>query len=99
FRTVELVQRPYANQNGSSMYLSVNGVPVFVKVSESSRPHSPALTELQGANFVPVDSFENRVTYDSLHWIIQVCTRERYRKSSLSHTEEQSAASVGMNTL
>jgi beta-mannosidase len=46
FRSVELVTDNYKNQNGSSMYFRINGVPIFAK----------------GANFVPLDSFEEKVT-------------------------------------
>jgi len=55
FRTVRIVTDPIPNQNGSTFYIEVNGVPVFAK----------------GANWIPADSFENRVTYDVIRTILQ----------------------------
>jgi beta-mannosidase len=46
FRTVELIEQPYTDQPGLSFYFKINGVALFVK----------------GANWIPADSFENRVT-------------------------------------
>ena len=45
-RTVELIQQPVEGQLGLSFYFSINDVPVFMK----------------GANWVPADAFESRVT-------------------------------------
>jgi len=55
FRTVRIVTDPIPNQNGSTFYIEVNGIPVFAK----------------GANWIPADSFENRVTYDVIRNILQ----------------------------
>eukprot|EP01064_Diplonema_japonicum_P006688 TRINITY_DN1452_c0_g2_i1.p1 TRINITY_DN1452_c0_g2~~TRINITY_DN1452_c0_g2_i1.p1 ORF type:complete len:853 (+),score=209.75 TRINITY_DN1452_c0_g2_i1:755-3313(+) len=50
FRTVELVQDETLDMSGRTFYFKVNGVGVFMK----------------GANFVPADAFETRVTHDRL---------------------------------
>jgi beta-mannosidase len=54
FRTVELITKPYPDQEGLSFYFQINGVPIFIK----------------GANFVPLDSFESRVTPDVIRRVL-----------------------------
>uniref|UniRef100_A0A669QRU7 Beta-mannosidase n=1 Tax=Phasianus colchicus TaxID=9054 RepID=A0A669QRU7_PHACC len=53
FRTVELVQEPIPGSPGLSFYFKINGQPVFLK----------------GSNWIPADSFQDRVTYDTL-WLL-----------------------------
>jgi len=48
FRTVELVQEPIPGSPGLSFYFRINGRPIFIK----------------GSNWIPADSFQDRVTYD-----------------------------------
>lgn len=48
FRTVELVQEPIPGSPGLSFYFRINGRPIFLK----------------GSNWIPADSFQDRVTYD-----------------------------------
>jgi len=57
FRVAELVTSPekYSNKTGSPMYFRVNGVPIFAK----------------GSNFVPMDSFENKITKEDLLRLVQ----------------------------
>ncbi|KAM6136616.1 beta-mannosidase isoform 2-T19 [Phoenicopterus ruber ruber] len=50
FRTVELVQEPIPGSPGLSFYFRINGRPIFIK----------------GSNWIPADSFQDRVTYDIL---------------------------------
>ncbi|KAM7112441.1 beta-mannosidase isoform 2-T2 [Ciconia maguari] len=53
FRTVELVQEPIPGSPGLSFYFRINGRPIFIK----------------GSNWIPADSFQDRVTYDIL-WLL-----------------------------
>ncbi|XP_064004481.1 beta-mannosidase isoform X1 [Pogoniulus pusillus] len=53
FRTVELVQEPIPGSPGLSFYFRINGRPIFLK----------------GSNWIPADSFQDRVTYDTL-WLL-----------------------------
>lgn len=53
FRTAELVQEPIGAEGGRTFYFAINGVPMFLK----------------GANFVPADAFESRVTTDYLEYL------------------------------
>ncbi|NXF96810.1 MANBA mannosidase, partial [Eubucco bourcierii] len=53
FRTVELVQEPIPGSPGLSFYFRINGRPIFMK----------------GSNWIPADSFQDRVTYDTL-WLL-----------------------------
>ncbi|XP_052631389.1 beta-mannosidase isoform X2 [Harpia harpyja] len=53
FRTVELVQEPIPGSPGLSFYFKINGRPIFLK----------------GSNWIPADSFQDRVTYDTL-WLL-----------------------------
>ncbi|XP_068537934.1 beta-mannosidase [Anas acuta] len=53
FRTVELVQEPIPGSPGLSFYFRINGRPIFIK----------------GSNWIPADSFQDRVTYDKL-WLL-----------------------------
>ena len=46
FRTVELVEEPIQNSPGLSFYFKINGLPIFLK----------------GSNWIPADSFQDRVT-------------------------------------
>jgi beta-mannosidase len=55
FRRIELVTDPYTDRKGSRMHFSVNNVPIFAK----------------GANFVPPDSFDERVTPDVFRNILK----------------------------
>nr|KAF6501263.1 mannosidase beta [Molossus molossus] len=50
FRTVELIQEPIKGSPGLSFYFKINGVPIFLK----------------GSNWIPADSFQDRVTSDLL---------------------------------
>ncbi|KAK7109883.1 beta-mannosidase-like [Littorina saxatilis] len=60
FRTVELVEDPVSAdpEQGLTFYFRVNGLPVFMK----------------GANWVPADSFQERITRDSLRAILTHAT-------------------------
>jgi beta-mannosidase len=49
------VTDPIQGQQGATFYFSVNGVPIFAK----------------GANWIPADSFENRVTLEVLQNLLQ----------------------------
>ncbi|XP_066576843.1 beta-mannosidase isoform X2 [Amia ocellicauda] len=55
FRTVELIQEPIAGSPGLSFYFRINGRPVFLK----------------GSNWIPADSFQDRVTYDVIKNLLQ----------------------------
>ncbi|XP_062348968.1 beta-mannosidase isoform X1 [Cinclus cinclus] len=55
FRTVELVQEPILGSPGLSFYFRINGRPIFFK----------------GSNWVPADSFQDRVTYDTLRLLLK----------------------------
>nr|XP_012626414.1 beta-mannosidase [Microcebus murinus] len=55
FRTVELIQEPIKGSPGLSFYFKINGFPIFLK----------------GSNWVPADSFQDRVTSDVLRLLLQ----------------------------
>ncbi|NXB56637.1 MANBA mannosidase, partial [Struthidea cinerea] len=55
FRTVELVQEPIPGSPGLSFYFRINGRPIFIK----------------GSNWIPADSFQDRVTYDTLRLLLK----------------------------
>ncbi|KAM4900010.1 beta-mannosidase isoform 5-T9 [Sylvia borin] len=55
FRTVELVQEPIPGSPGLSFYFRINGLPIFIK----------------GSNWIPADSFQDRVTYDTLRLLLK----------------------------
>lgn len=55
FRDVRVVEAPVPGQEGATFGLEVNGVNVFAK----------------GANFIPSDAFESRVTAASLRHVLQ----------------------------
>ncbi|KAH9490420.1 hypothetical protein Btru_035138 [Bulinus truncatus] len=56
FRTVELVQEPVSNktEQGLSFYFRINGIPIFLK----------------GSNWIPADSFQERITSDRLKYLL-----------------------------
>ncbi|XP_070207159.1 beta-mannosidase-like isoform X2 [Littorina saxatilis] len=57
FRTIELVQDPVSAlpQQGLTFYFKVNGFPIFMK----------------GSNWIPADSFQERITKDRLRLLLQ----------------------------
>ncbi|XP_076998786.1 beta-mannosidase [Tamandua tetradactyla] len=55
FRTVELIEEPIKGSPGLSFYFKINGFPVFLK----------------GSNWIPADSFQDRVTSDLLRLLLQ----------------------------
>ncbi|XP_037686281.1 beta-mannosidase isoform X2 [Choloepus didactylus] len=55
FRTVELVEEPIEGSPGLSFYFKINGFPIFLK----------------GSNWIPADSFQDRVTSDLLRLLLQ----------------------------
>nr|XP_020014177.1 beta-mannosidase isoform X2 [Castor canadensis] len=55
FRTVELVEEPIKGSPGLSFYFRINGFPIFLK----------------GSNWIPADSFQDRVTSDVLRLLLQ----------------------------
>ncbi|XP_075400096.1 beta-mannosidase [Tenrec ecaudatus] len=55
FRTVELVEEPIKGSFGLSFYFKINGLPIFLK----------------GSNWIPADSFQDRVTPDLLRLLLQ----------------------------
>ncbi|XP_012510827.1 PREDICTED: beta-mannosidase [Propithecus coquereli] len=55
FRTVELIQEPIKGSPGLSFYFKINGFPIFLK----------------GSNWIPADSFQDRVTSDVLRLLLQ----------------------------
>uniref|UniRef100_A0A8C8VGU1 Beta-mannosidase n=1 Tax=Pelusios castaneus TaxID=367368 RepID=A0A8C8VGU1_9SAUR len=55
FRTVELVEEPIPGSPGLSFYFRINGHPIFIK----------------GSNWIPADSFQDRVSSDVLKIILQ----------------------------
>jgi len=57
FRTTELIQEPYDDQDGSSFYFKINGQAIFCK----------------GTNWIPADCFESRVTDGILKDLLQSC--------------------------
>ncbi|XP_008579060.1 PREDICTED: beta-mannosidase [Galeopterus variegatus] len=55
FRTVELIEEPIKGSPGLSFYFKINGFPIFMK----------------GSNWIPADSFQDRVTSDLLRLLLQ----------------------------
>ncbi|XP_029452909.1 beta-mannosidase isoform X2 [Rhinatrema bivittatum] len=55
FRMVELIQEPIPGSPGLSFYFRINGLPIFIK----------------GSNWIPADSFQDRVTSDVLRRLLQ----------------------------
>lgn len=55
FRTIQLIQEPIPSSPGASFYFQINNLPIFIK----------------GANWVPADAFENRVTRSVLSGLMQ----------------------------
>ncbi|XP_016014568.1 beta-mannosidase isoform X2 [Rousettus aegyptiacus] len=55
FRTVELIEEPILGSPGLSFYFKINGFPIFLK----------------GSNWIPADSFQDRVTSDVLLLLLQ----------------------------
>uniref|UniRef100_A0A8C5IH62 Beta-mannosidase n=2 Tax=Junco hyemalis TaxID=40217 RepID=A0A8C5IH62_JUNHY len=55
FRTVELIQEPIPGSPGLSFYFRINGRPIFIK----------------GSNWIPADSFQDRVTSDTLRLLLK----------------------------
>ncbi|XP_068954718.1 beta-mannosidase [Petaurus breviceps papuanus] len=55
FRTVELIEASIAGSSGLSFYFKINGLPIFLK----------------GSNWIPADSFQDRVTSDLLRLLLQ----------------------------
>ncbi|XP_075057126.1 beta-mannosidase isoform X2 [Mixophyes fleayi] len=55
FRTVELIEEPIIGSPGLSFYMKINGVPIFLK----------------GSNWIPADSFQDKVNSDKLHNLLQ----------------------------
>ncbi|XP_040480989.1 beta-mannosidase isoform X2 [Ursus maritimus] len=55
FRTVELIEEPIEGSQGLSFYFKINGLPIFLK----------------GSNWIPADSFQDRVSSDLLRLLLQ----------------------------
>ncbi|XP_007172997.2 beta-mannosidase isoform X1 [Balaenoptera acutorostrata] len=55
FRTVELIEEPINGSRGLSFYFKINGLPIFLK----------------GSNWIPADSFQDRVTSALLRLLLQ----------------------------
>uniref|UniRef100_A0A2K6U8R4 Beta-mannosidase n=1 Tax=Saimiri boliviensis boliviensis TaxID=39432 RepID=A0A2K6U8R4_SAIBB len=55
FRTVELIEEPIKGSPGLSFYFKINGFPIFLK----------------GSNWIPADSFQDRVTSELLQLLLQ----------------------------
>nr|XP_004663044.1 beta-mannosidase [Jaculus jaculus] len=55
FRTVELIEEPIEGSPGLSFYFKINGLPIFLK----------------GSNWIPADSFQDKVTSDLLQLLLQ----------------------------
>ncbi|KAM5285633.1 beta-mannosidase isoform 2-T3 [Hipposideros larvatus] len=55
FRTVELIEEPIEGSPGLSFYFKINGFPIFLK----------------GSNWIPADSFQDRVTSELLWLLLQ----------------------------
>lgn len=53
FRTIELVEEPIPGSPGLSFYFRINGFPIFMK----------------GSNWIPADSFQDRVTSKTWVWM------------------------------
>ncbi|KAL1772180.1 beta-mannosidase isoform X1 [Sigmodon hispidus] len=55
FRTVELIEEPINGSSGLSFYFKINGLPIFLK----------------GSNWIPADSFQDKVTPELLRLLLQ----------------------------
>ncbi|XP_021509299.1 beta-mannosidase [Meriones unguiculatus] len=55
FRTVQLVEEPIKGSPGLSFYFKINGLPIFLK----------------GSNWIPADSFQDKVTSEVLQLLLQ----------------------------
>ncbi|KAF6372077.1 mannosidase beta [Rhinolophus ferrumequinum] len=55
FRTVELIEEPIEGSPGLSFYFKINGFPIFLK----------------GSNWIPADSFQDRVNSELLRLLLQ----------------------------
>ncbi|CAH6789038.1 Manba [Phodopus roborovskii] len=55
FRTVQLVEEPIKDSPGLSFYFKINGLPIFLK----------------GSNWIPADSFQEKVTPELLQLLLQ----------------------------
>ncbi|XP_014417517.2 beta-mannosidase [Camelus ferus] len=55
FRTVELIEEPIEESSGLSFYFKINGFPIFLK----------------GSNWIPADSFQDRVTSAMLRRLLK----------------------------
>ncbi|KAL6081098.1 hypothetical protein STEG23_005429, partial [Scotinomys teguina] len=55
FRTVQLIEEPIEGSPGLSFYFKINGLPIFLK----------------GSNWIPADSFQDRVTPKLLQLLLQ----------------------------
>ncbi|KAM8939420.1 beta-mannosidase [Pelodytes ibericus] len=55
FRSVELVEEPIIGSSGLSFYFKINGVAIFLK----------------GSNWIPADSFQDQITSEKLHILLQ----------------------------
>ncbi|KAE8630723.1 hypothetical protein XENTR_v10000933 [Xenopus tropicalis] len=55
FRSVELVEEPIQGSLGLSFYMKINQVPIFLK----------------GSNWIPADSFQDKITLNRLHNLLQ----------------------------
>ncbi|ERE89663.1 beta-mannosidase precursor [Cricetulus griseus] len=55
FRTVQLIEEPIQGSPGLSFYFKINGLPIFLK----------------GSNWIPADSFQDKVTPELLQLLLQ----------------------------
>lgn len=55
FRTVQLIEEPITGSPGLSFYFKINGLPIFLK----------------GSNWIPADSFQDKVTSELLQLLLQ----------------------------
>ncbi|XP_038167882.1 beta-mannosidase isoform X1 [Arvicola amphibius] len=55
FRTVQLIEEPIKGSPGLSFYFKINGLPIFLK----------------GSNWIPADSFQDRVTPELLQALLR----------------------------
>ncbi|XP_057649129.1 beta-mannosidase isoform X2 [Chionomys nivalis] len=55
FRTVQLIEEPIKGSPGLSFYFKINGLPIFLK----------------GSNWIPADSFQDRVTPELLQVLLR----------------------------
>ncbi|XP_028713225.1 beta-mannosidase isoform X1 [Peromyscus leucopus] len=55
FRTVQLIEEPIEGSSGLSFYFKINGLPIFLK----------------GSNWIPADSFQDKVTSEQLQRLLQ----------------------------